>query len=353
MVQFYRMQPIPITLSALVWKRFLLPGIFAIFSLSASSIQAQTSDYKLHVAVLQTNNFVVGPGAQPSGFFRWEGDTTWTHMGWKKSRNNGISFNPDAPQTMFLACGNGVFRTLDGGKTFKIVTSWNITEVQDVTIDSKSPTTLHIATAYGIYRSTDNGDTWQETNSQIPAMKRFTQTIHADYQKAGHVIAGGEYGILRTTDGGKTWGFVVPDLAVRDIQQSRSNPELWLAGTEDKGVWISRDSGATWTAATGNIAKETIYTVAVDPNNPQRMVAAGYMTGVYISTDGGAKWTQHKAGFPGLNFHGLIIEMNGTGRIWAGNVGHGVFYSDNDGRSWTYAGLKGSEIWDMEMIGAR
>lgn len=340
------------------WKRFLLaPAILALIGIpdlaNTQDSTQQDSSHRLHVAVLQTNNFVVGPGALPSGFFRWEGDTTWTHMGWKKSRHNGISFNPDDTQTMFLACGNGVFRTTDGGQSFKIVTSWDVTEVQDITVDSATPTTLHIATAYGIWRSTDNGDTWTETNSQIPAMRRFTQTIHADYAQGGHVIAGGEYGILRTTDGGNTWGFVVSDVAIRDIQQSRSNPDLWLAGTEDKGVWISRDRGATWTAATGAIAAETIYTVAVDPDNADRMVAGGYQTGVYVSTNGGQSWTKNISGLPNLNFHGLIIEMDGSGRIWAGSVGNGVFYSDNDGRNWTYAGLKGSEIWDMEMIGGR
>lgn len=83
------------------------------------------------------------------------------------------------------------------------------------------------------------------------------------------------------------------------------------------------------------------------------MVAGGYQTGVYVSTNGGSSWTKNTAGLPNLNMHGMIIDMNGGGRIWAGTVGNGVFYSDNDARNWTYAGLKGSEIWDMEMIGGR
>jgi photosystem II stability/assembly factor-like uncharacterized protein len=335
-----------------IWKRFLAPA--TLIALAWMPIQAQsTGDYQLHVAVLQTNNFVVGPGALPSGFFAFEGDTTWSHMGWKKSRHNGISFNPNDPSIIFMACGNGVFRTLDGGQNWKIVTSWNITEIQDVTVDSQTPSTIHIATAYGLFRSTDNGDTWQDRNDGIPEMKRYSQTIHADYSKGGHVIAGGESGIFRTTNGGDTWGFVGPSIPIRDVQQSRSNPEFWMAGTEDNGVYFSRDGGETWTQAGGSITNETIYTVAADPNNPDRIVAAGYQTGVYVTTDGGASWTKHTNGLPNLNFHGIIIDMDGSGRIWAGSVGNGVFYSDNDGNTWVYAGLKGSEIWDMEFIGVR
>lgn len=307
---------------------------------------------KLYVSVLQTNNFVVGPGALPSGLFTWQGDTTWQHQGWKKSRQNGMSYNPNRPNTFFLACGNGVFRTTDAGKTFKIVTSWDITEVQDVTVDSKTPTTLHIATAYGIWRSSDNGDTWQATNDQIPAMKRFMQTIHADYAQGGRVLAGGEHGIFRTVDGGTRWETVLPNVAVRDLQQSRSNPALWLAGLEDRGVWMSKDSGKTWTASSPQLAKETIYTVAVDPNNPDRWVAAGYQTGVFITTNAGKTWTKTTQGLPNLTFHGLIIDPS-NGRIWAGSVGHGVFYSDDQGKQWNYAGLKGSEIWDMEIVTAQ
>ena len=314
---------------------------------------------RLYVSSLQTNNFVVGMKAEASGLFSYDSDTTWTHFGWHKIRDFGISYDPGNPDFIFLACGNGALRTLDGGRTWRVTNGWKITEVQDVTIDPFHPDTAFIATAYGVWRTFDKGGSWDSASVGLnngydgPIPNQFyVQTIQIDQSKGNYILTGGEGGIHRSTDAATHWKKVGPEtVEVRDIQQSDSDPQLWLAGTEDHGVLITRDAGQTWHYANGRISKETIYAVSIDPHNPNNMAAAGYQTGVYISTNGGKTWSRHTNGLTMLDFHALIFDPVHKNRIWAGSVGKGVFMSGDLGKTWQYKGLNGAEIWDMVFIG--
>lgn len=339
--------------------RFLsLFSLVLILSIASEKTMAQSTP-KLFVADLQTNNFVVGMKAQASGLFSYDHDTTWTHYGWHKIRNFGISSDPKNPDYIFMACGNGALRTLDGGKTWRVTTGWTITEVQDVSIDPVHPDTAYIATAYGVWRTFNQGASWDSASVGLNSSYKglvpnqfYVQTIEVDRRNAGYILVGGEGGIHRSTDNASTWQKVGPEhVEIRDLQQSRINPDLWLAGTEDHGVLISQDAGKTWKYVRGRISRETIYGVALDPHNPELMAAGGFQTGVFISRNGGKSWKQYKRGLPMLDFHALIFDPIQKDRLWAGSVGNGVFSTDNFGKTWTYRGLKGAEIWDMVFIG--
>lgn len=332
---------------------------FALILSSVPKILMAQNTPKLFAADLETNNFVVGMKAQASGLFSFDHDTTWTHYGWHKIRNFGISSDPKDPNYIFMACGNGAFRTLDGGKTWRVTTGWTITEVQDVSIDPIQPDTAFIATAYGVWRTFNKGASWDSASVGLndgydgPVPNQFyVQTIQVDQKNAGYILVGGEGGIHRSTDNAATWHKVGPaHVEIRDLQQSKVNPDLWLAGTENHGVLISHDGGKTWKYVRGHIDKDTIYGVALDEHNPDLMAAAGFQTGVFISTNGGRSWRQYKRGLPNLDFHSLIFDPVHKNRLWAGSVGNGVFSTDNMGKTWTYRGLKGAEIWDLVFIG--
>ncbi len=301
---------------------------------------------KLYVAVLQTRSYTVGAPNPPSGLFRWEGDTTWTHLGWRGPRNNGVCPDPKDPQIIFLACGNGVFRSMDGGQNWRITTDHRVTEVQDVAVHPLSPNLVCGATAYGICRTTDQGETWLPADLQ--PKPTFVQTIEADYSVKNRFLTGGEGGIYESTDTGATWKHIaIADTAVLDLHQCRSNPQLWLAGTEGKGVFLSGDGGRSWRRAPGPPSKEDIYATAINPANPQWMAAAGYGTGVFLSTDGGRSWRQIKKGLPSLTIHALSFDPEVAGRLWVGTVGSGVLRTDDLGKNWQRLGLPGAEVWDL------
>jgi len=308
------------------------------------------SKQKLYVSVLETNVYVVGAKNAPSGLYRYEGDTSWTHLGWKNVRNFGIAGDPKNNKTIFLACGNGALRTIDAGKTWKITTDWQVTEVLDVTIDPFNTRQVYIATAYGVWRTTDQGETWHVSSEGLTT--KFVQTIETDRRAKYRLIVGGESGLFVSENRAENWRHIIPiEVPIRDIHQNFKSPKIWLAGTEDHGVLISHDFGNTWQYSVGEIATETIYAVASDPRNPKNMAAGGFQTGVYVSKNGGKKWKKYIEGLPVTDIHALVFDPAEKGRIWTGTVGAGVYYSDNFGKTWKYAGLNGADIWDMIFIG--
>lgn len=329
--------------------RLLLIGCFLIAC--AVSARAQPKP-RLHVAVVELENFVAVGAANKgaAGLYRHQEDTLWTHHGWGNTRNFGLDAIPTDPSTLFLACGNGVIRTEDGGASWKITSGWHIREVLDVAVDPNAPTHVYVATAYGVWRSPDRGETWTVMNEGIPdPQATFTTSIAADRRAVGHLMVGSEEGLFRTTNGALEWSPVGPrDVAIRDLVQSAADPDLWLAGTEDQGVMISRNGGTSWSFVESDIDMGTIYAVAADPEDPDRMAAAGFEGGVYLSTDGGTQW--QRAGLSERGIHALVFDVNTPQRLWAGTLGDGVYYTDDAGAHWHYGGLNGAVIWNMDFF---
>ena len=307
----------------------------------ASFVQAQPV---LHVALLENRNYIVGADNAPSGLHRFEGDTTWTPLGWRNLRNFGVDAAPDG--TIYLAAGNGALRSLDAGASWRVTTGWEVTEVLDVDVDPHNPATIYIATAYGVWRTTDSGETWTQMNDGL-SNPPFTQAIAVDRANPNRVLTGGEGGLYESTEGGKHWRQIT-EVPIREIQQHPADPGAWLVGTGGRGVMVSHDGGATWHFSQG--VTNTIYAVAADPFHPEHMAAAGFETGIFISTDSGKTWALAD-GMAGQSVHALLFDVNQQGRLWAGTLGAGVYYSDDLGQTWQYAGLDGTVVWDMTFVG--
>jgi len=312
--------------------------------------------WTLYAGLIKTQGYVVGSPLSSSGLHRLDADPppgirtelTWTHLGWNTPRVSGIAVRPDDPGTIFLATGNGVLRTKDGGKTWRLVTGWHVTESQHITVDAARPNEVYVASAYGVWRSMNNGDTWQEYNDGL--QRKYTQSIESDRNTPGRVLAATETGIFESNGNG--WRQVGPGgINALEIQQSALEPDVWLVGTQGGGLWLSRDDGATWQKQEGSRDK-SFYAVAINPLDPKQMAATGWDTAVEISTDGGVTWRQIAGELPTRNNYEVVFDRNIPGRLWVATVEKGIYYTDDLGVTWGRGTQPGTLVFDMLFVPA-
>jgi len=239
---------------------------------------------------------------------------------------------------------SGLYRSEDGGQSWREV---NPVQLGALSVDPRDPDVLFGAP--GIYekvvRSVDGGRTftqaadgllYQDQNPQILSFVR-------DPADPGVVFAATEFGLFRF-DGVSHWdliafgGFAVTAFAIDPL-----SPAVWLAATNDfdltgpGDVLISKDAGATWNLAPGEIDRRAVGTTFFDPVRPHRAYTLANCRPA-VFTDGA--WHPLPLAAPKLTCTMTITE---EGRLVAFYFDAaqrlGVVASDDGGETWvTYSG---------------
>ncbi len=316
----------------------------------SGAVHAQGHD--LFVCASLDVNFVVGSNQNPqNGVFKLEHDGSWTHLGINDPYSTAITFDPRDSNVFYTATLNGVLRTLDGGSTWREMTSWDMAQPQDVEVDPNEPDTLYLALREGMAASFNGGMSWSFRQTGLPEQGRYAQVVAVDRTQAGRVLAGCEIGIYLSEDRAASWARVLATAeTVNDVQQSPHDPTQWLAVTQSAGVWMSGDGGTSWTQLAGVPSNATLYNVAFDPTNPLRMAVGSWTHGVHTSEDGGQTWQTRNAGLPAGHHVWRVAVHPDTGRLYAGVVESDLFVSDDFGRTWVGANFTGSQISEFEFV---
>jgi photosystem II stability/assembly factor-like uncharacterized protein len=305
----------------------------------------------VYASVVATKLFVVGAANPRTGIHiqHPSADTAWTHTGPVNIRAFGIAVGPGPDQSvLYIASGNGVHKSTDGGATWKITTGWNITEVLGISPDPFDPDRVYIATPYGVYRTTDGCRTWQQSNSGLGAT--FVSQVTASALVRGQVICATESGAYVSTDGATSWKRMGLSVGgVRTVVQHPRNAGILAAGTENYGLYMSTDGGRIWTRREAGVDHLTFYAIAFDPSAPDTMYAGGYVTGVYRSLDGGLSWKRMNDGLSVLSFKSLAIDPRDGRRVYAGAYWGGVFVTEDRGGHWKSIGPPDSQVWTISI----
>ncbi len=308
------------------------------FSFAAPTFAQST----LYVGLSNSKGYVVGAKLSESGMFRYEGDTTWAHIGWNHPSMAGLAFKDKADGVIWASAGNGGMRSLDGGKSWRITTDWRVTESQNISIDVEDRDHVYLATAYGIWLTRDGGETWAEANTGFA--KKYTQAVVPDQEQSMRALAATEGGIYITENGGDNWTRVGLGIPMFTVHQSAAAPEIWLSGGRTGGVQRSTDNGETW--STVLLLDSDVMRVTIDPANPEVMAAATWGEGIWISEDGGDNWSE-RDGLPTRILIEGLFDANGSGRLWVATKEEGIYHTDDLGQSWAYAGMNGTMVYDM------
>ncbi len=280
----------------------------------------------------------------------------------------------------FGATGGGLWKTLDSGTTWFPVTDGQISSssIGAVAVAETNPDIVFIGGGEtqlrgsitqgdGVYRSSDGGQTWRHVGLRdTQAVARIR--IHPVNPDIVYVAALGhpygdneERGVFRSTDGGNTWErilFVSAQAGAADLIIDRTNPDvlyatLWQVyrkawkmwgGGPDSGLYRSEDGGDTWTELTGNpgmpegpIGK---IGVTVSPANPDRVwaIVEAPEGGVFRSEDSGATWRLVN------NERKLRQRAFYYSRVYADPVDENTVYALNTG---FYKSVDGGETFDI------
>ena len=322
--------------------------LISFFPILHTHVVAQQST--VYASVVSTKLFVVGAANPNTGLYyqRPGDDTTWQHTGASRIRAFGVATDLSSKgQIIYIASGNGLHRTTDGGKTWRITTGWETTEVLWVTPDQRNRDVVYIATAYGIYKTTDGCATWKEMNNGL-ATPSFTPCVIIGHSDPNTLYCASEDGVYVSHDAALTWkrtGFHARN--VRVVVQHPNDPKTLFVGTEDNGIYVTHNDGKWWAKTEAGIDHTTFYTITFDPTHPDTMYAGGYVSGVYKSVDGGMSWKRKSNGLEYQTIHSIAVDPTNSGCVYAGTIFGGIYRTENGGESWKSAGLPGAQVYTI------
>ena len=266
-----------------------------------------------------------------------------------------------------LTYGTGVYRSTDAGSSWQHLGLNDTQQIGDLVIDPRDADRVYVAaighafgpnSERGVFRTTDGGKSWKKVlflNDSTGAMDltidptnpRILFASMWKFQRTpwGMNSGGGRSGLWKTTDGGDTWkeitfnrGLPKKPLGKIGISISPANPQRVYASVEapdsSGGIFRSDDGGDTWALTSGDqkwSVRPWYYSaVTADPTNENTVYVMNL--GVNRSVDGGHTFVDIRV--PHGDTHIMWIDPKDSRRMINGNDG-GATISYDGGQTWS------------------
>ena len=332
-------------------------------SLTASGIAGDPSTYYF--------------GATGGGVWKsTDGAMTWNPVFDKETASSigSLTVAPSDPNVIYVgtgeACirgniaqGDGVYKSLDGGKTWKNVGLHDSRAIGKVIVDPKNADVVYVAalghpygpnTERGIFRTTDGGKTWDKVlykdentgGIDIAFDPHNSHILFASLWQARRTSwslnsGGPGSGLYRSNDGGSTWKLLTehglpkgPYGRIGVAVAANSDRVYALIEAPEGGLYRSNDGGENWEPVNDDRSfwQRAWYYMHVfaDPQSPDTLYIANVE--FYKSTDGGH--TFNKVKVPHGDNHGMWIDPTDPNRIIVANDG-GVTLTLDGGKTWS------------------
>ncbi|MEA3247178.1 MAG: glycosyl hydrolase [Gemmatimonadota bacterium] len=283
-------------------------------------------------------NIMSGDGVYKST----DGGKTWTHIGFESSENiSKIRINPLNPDIVYVAAfgkmsapnaDRGVYRTTDGGKTWKkVLFRDDKTAAIDISIDRTDPRVIYASMweafrkeytmssggpGSGLFKSTDGGDTWTEITRapgfpQAGVVGRIGVAVSgANPNRVYALYEHDDGGLFRSDDAGRTWALVNDSRNIRQrafyythVHADPKNADVVYM--QNTSLYRSTDGGKTMQSIGGSHGDK--HDLWIDPDNPRHLVE-GNDGGGTVSLDYGENWTDED--YPTEQFYHVITTAH-------------------------------------------
>ncbi|OFX83119.1 MAG: glycosyl hydrolase [Bacteroidetes bacterium GWF2_33_16] len=310
-----------------------------------------------------------------------------------KTVNNGITFEPifDNYGTYSIGCmamdpdnsnvvwigtgennhqralgyGNGIYKSVDGGKSWKNMGLKESRQIGMIAIDPRNSDVVYVAAEgsawgsggeRGLYKTNDGGTNWTKVlnisehtgiNNVILDPRNPDVLYATSEQRRRHVhtkIGGGpESAIHKSTDAGKTWkklesGLPKEDMGGIGIAISPVNPDVIYAiieaANEAGGFFKSTDRGESWKKMSDYSSSGQYYNeIYCDPINVDKVFSVETVT--QVTNDGGKTWNRVGLNKRHVDDHALWINPNNTDHFMIGGDG-GVYITYDNGNHYMH-----------------
>lgn len=250
---------------------------------------------------------------------------TWKKIGLDDTRHIGrVRVHPRNPDVVYVAAlghifgpndERGVFRTTDGGRTWKkVLFRGNKAGAVDLILDPSNPDVIYAGfwevyrTPYslesggpgsGILKSTDGGETWKEITRNPGLPRKMVGKVGitvspADPNRLWAIVEAEDGGVFRTDNGGDSWVKVNEDRNLRQrawyytriYADPKSVDTVYVLNT---GFYKSSDGGRTY--STISVPHGDNHDLWIAPNDPLRMINSND-GGANVSFNGGETWSE-------------------------------------------------------------
>lgn len=264
-----------------------------------------------------------------------------------------------------VAYGDGVYKSVDGGKTWKNMGLKNSEHIGKIIVHPENSNIVYVAAIgplwskggdRGLYKTMDGGETWEAVltvnehtgvNDVIMDPRNPEVLYAASHQRRRHVytyVGGGPgSGMHKSTDGGKTWSKINKGLPSVEIGRigltiSPANPEILFAiveASEKKGGFFkSTNRGASWNKQSDWVTSGNYYQeIVADPVNPETIYSMD--TWLHVSHDSGKTFEIVGEKFKHIDNHCMWINP-ANNKHWLVGCDGGIYETFDSGAHWDF-----------------
>ncbi len=239
----------------------------------------------------------------------------WTERGPANvpGRTRALIIDPaDATRNTWIvgSAGGGIWRTINGGLTFKNLTP-NLPNLATnaLAMAASNQNVIYAGTGEGygnlgavmgngIFKSIDRGETWQLLSATAKDINfSFVTRIVVSPTDEKLVVASTATGIMRSADGGLSWTMVFDaDNRCEQVIATANNFNILYATINGGEIIKSTDIGLTWNLSNDGIVSAKRIELAISPSNPNKLYASievsSTESAVYVSENAALTWTQ-------------------------------------------------------------